>query len=215
MILKKSKKCFFKPIRLVQVIVMSNCAKLNGIMSRMEYVEKMIEAGLRITLLGKCFDKPVSNQEMDESLRSHKFYLAFENARHCRDYITEKFWDNALRKDTVPVVMGPVKEDLLQVAPLNSFIFAEDFSNPAALAEYLSYLDTHEAEYRKFFAWREEETMTDKKMIDLIKKAHPGIEPQTRPEGLCEKVLKNKETKIVKSLTETIVANDPLECLEN
>ena len=194
---------------------MSNCNILKESSSRRQYVEDVAKAGLQITFLGKCYNKYVSNEEMVASLREHKFYFAFENARHCRDYITEKFWDNSLLKGTVPIVMGPVKEDVLKVAPLNSFIFAEDFTSPAKLAEYLLYLDRNENEYRKFFRWREDKSMTDEKMIELTKKAHPDITPQQPPERLCEKVLKNTETKIIKSLTEVIVANDPPECLDN
>ena len=29
-------------------------------------------------------------------ISKHKFYLAFENAIHCNDYISEKFWRNGL-----------------------------------------------------------------------------------------------------------------------
>ena len=36
----------------------------------------------------------------------HKFYLAFENSIHCNDYISEKFWRNALSSGAVPVVYG-------------------------------------------------------------------------------------------------------------
>ena len=40
----------------------------------------------------------------DKLLKSHKFYLAFENSV-CKDYVTEKFF-NALETGIVPVVMG-------------------------------------------------------------------------------------------------------------
>ena len=43
-----------------------------------------------------------------------KFYLAFENSL-CDDYITEKFHNILENFNTVPVVMGPKKEDYLKV----------------------------------------------------------------------------------------------------
>ena len=190
---------------------MSNCKSKR----RMDYLTKLFERGLKVTYFGKCFNNLVSKKNMDETIRLHKFYLAFENAHHCHDYITEKFWDNALKNGAVPVVLGPLKEDLLKVAPLNSFIFAEDFATPEKLAEYLLYLDQNDNEYRKYFAWREDESMTDSKMIDLVKKSYPNITPQTRPQRLCERILTNKKTKIIKSLTEVILSNDPTECLES
>ena len=43
-----------------------------------------------------------------------KFYLAFENSL-CDDYITEKFHNILENFNTVPVVMGPRKEDYIKV----------------------------------------------------------------------------------------------------
>lgn len=37
--------------------------------------------------------------------RDYKFYLAFENS-NCKDYITEKFFVNALNRNILPIVMG-------------------------------------------------------------------------------------------------------------
>ena len=36
----------------------------------------------------------------------YKFYLAFENSFHCNDYLSEKFWRNALHEGAVPIVFG-------------------------------------------------------------------------------------------------------------
>ena len=44
---------------------------------------------------------------------SYKFYLAFENAIHCTDYVSEKFWRNSLRAGAVPIVYGPNKDKVL------------------------------------------------------------------------------------------------------
>ena len=57
-----------------------------------------------------------------------KFYLAFENAFHCNDYISEKFWRNGLNEGFVPIVFGPHPDDVKKVAPPNSYIHAETFS---------------------------------------------------------------------------------------
>ena len=45
-------------------------------------------------------------------IANFKFYLAFENAIHCNDYISEKFWRNALSSGAVPVVFGPHRDDV-------------------------------------------------------------------------------------------------------
>nr|CAH04970.1 alpha3-fucosyltransferase [Ciona savignyi] len=185
----------------------SKCEGMSGAVKRMKYFKDMVAAGLKATTLGKCFPGSESIPKKfpmiySPSMTVHKFYFAFENAEHCRDYITEKFWDNALRNDMVPVVWGPTKEDVLAVAPIDSFIHTDDFESPAKLTEYLQFLDQNDDEYRKYFRWREDESMTDEKMIQLIKEEHPGISVQRPPKNLCELILQNKKTKIIKSLQE-------------
>ena len=83
-----------------------------------------------------------------------KFYLSFENAFHCNDYISEKFWQNALGSNLVPIVYGPHIDDVRAVAPPNSFIHAELFESPAALVEYIDYLDSNDTAYFQYHEWR-------------------------------------------------------------
>ena len=52
-------------------------------------------------------------------ISNFKFYLSFENAIHCNDYISEKFWRNALSSGAVPVVFGPHRDDVKAMAPSN------------------------------------------------------------------------------------------------
>jgi len=106
-----------------------------------------------VTILGTCGDLGPDDHAF-ESLGWHKFYLSFENSL-CDDYITEKFF-NILNSNTVPVVMGPKKEDYVRVAPPNSFIHVSDFSGPKELSEHLIYLDDNPQEYLKYFAWKKE-----------------------------------------------------------
>ncbi|XP_025425389.1 glycoprotein 3-alpha-L-fucosyltransferase A-like [Sipha flava] len=83
----------------------------------------------------------------------YKFYLAFENA-HCRHYITEKLFRNALSHDMLPIVMGPSRSDYELVAPKNSFIHVDDFESPKLLAEYLNKLDEDDELYNEYFRWK-------------------------------------------------------------
>ncbi|XP_076823058.1 4-galactosyl-N-acetylglucosaminide 3-alpha-L-fucosyltransferase 9-like isoform X1 [Clavelina lepadiformis] len=197
------------------VWITSNCKYTDIAKVRMEYVQAMEEFGLQITKLGKCFGSYLEENEKYQIIKEHKFYLAFENAMHCRDYISEKFWDNSLKSDSVPIVMGPVREDLLKVAPIDSYIYAEDYDSAAELVQYLLYLDENEEEYRKYFRWREDMSLTDDKMIATIEEKHPDIKPMRRPKGLCDAVLENKDIKVINSLTKVLVANDPEECLNS
>jgi alpha-1,3-fucosyltransferase 10 len=81
----------------------------------------------------------------------YKFCLAFENSRSV-DYVTEKFF-HPLLAGTVPVYRGA--PNVGDFAPGEKcFINADDFSGPAALAEYLNYLDGDAVAYREYFAWK-------------------------------------------------------------
>ena len=54
----------------------------------------------------------------------------------------------------VPVVWGAHREDYLLAAPPHSFLFAPDFSSPAALGRELARLAAEPALYALFFEWR-------------------------------------------------------------
>ena len=90
---------------------------------------------------------------MNGLIAEYKFYLAFENSIHCNDYVSEKFWRNGLGSGAVPIVYGPLKQDVLDIAPINSFIHAEDFERPEALVEYLNYLDGNDTAYLEYHHW--------------------------------------------------------------
>ena len=92
--------------------------------------------------------------EEETPFSPYKFYLAFENSIHCNGYLSEKLWRNAYQTGSVPVVMGPLKRDLEEQAPANSFIHVEDFSTPGELVDYLSYLDNNSTAYEEYHAWR-------------------------------------------------------------
>ena len=83
-----------KKTKLVSWIT-SNCGYTEGAKTRMNLVTKMVEQGIKIDLRGACFPKnpkapQKGSKEMQEFLTASKFYLAFENSYHCKDYITEK-----------------------------------------------------------------------------------------------------------------------------
>jgi len=139
----------------VAVAIISNC----GPTERLEYLRALAAAGLAVHSMGSCLNNhprpPKHNWQSTktDALRPYKFYLAFENSA-VDDYVTEKFFQ-ALVAGAVPVVMG--LENIADFAPApNSFIHVSDFASPAALAEYLKFLDANDDAYYEYLAWKRE-----------------------------------------------------------
>ncbi|CAF1168765.1 unnamed protein product [Rotaria magnacalcarata] len=114
-----------------------------------------------ISAFGKC----INNQTNDshkcvrgsqcelEKLSTSKFYLAFESTTLRRDYITEKFW-RSLSLGAIPIVLGPKRQSYERIAPPNSFIYAQDYSDFITLAKHLNDVATNRQKYEKYHAWK-------------------------------------------------------------
>ena len=136
-----------------------NCDVTSGAKVRLKIVKEMISKGLEVGGDSICLDKAAKNRfwsmtEMFDNVATYKFYLAFENSYHCRDYITEKLWLNSYYVGVVPVVWGASKENYIRLAPENSFIHYEDFKTSQELVDYLKYLDKNDTAYMEYFQWR-------------------------------------------------------------
>ncbi|NXY50487.1 FUT6 fucosyltransferase, partial [Ceuthmochares aereus] len=96
---------------------------------------------------------PLSQDKLLPIVSQYNFYLAFENSQH-EDYITEKLWRNALSSGTVPVVLGPPRENYERFLPPDSFIHVDDFASVRDLAQYLWELSEDTERYQHYFQWR-------------------------------------------------------------
>ncbi|EPB74943.1 hypothetical protein ANCCEY_05960 [Ancylostoma ceylanicum] len=106
----------------------------------------------KVDIYGSCGKGSLTKEAAQRVIRNnYKFYLAFENS-NCLQYITEKFWINALSTNVVPIVMGAPKEDYMRVAPPHSFIHVDDYE-PQELAKYLTYLNNNDTAYNEYFRW--------------------------------------------------------------
>uniref|UniRef100_F6UA44 Fucosyltransferase n=1 Tax=Ciona intestinalis TaxID=7719 RepID=F6UA44_CIOIN len=154
----KVRKVLEKKNRLVAWVV-SNCANTISSELRHYYAYQLVRAGLNVDQFGNCQGMafPVESRFdplFYETLGKYKFYFSFENSFHCKGYITEKLWFNALYSGAVPIVFGPHPRDVAAVLPPKSYIHAEDFSSAGELATYIQYLDTNATAYAEYLHWR-------------------------------------------------------------
>ncbi|NWI67122.1 FUT6 fucosyltransferase, partial [Todus mexicanus] len=120
--------------------------------SRVKYYQEL-KKHIAVDVYGKHHE-PLPRNELLPTLSQYKFYLAFENSQH-EDYITEKLWWNALSSGTVPVVLGPPRENYERFLPPDSFIHVDDFDSARDLACYLRELSEDAERYQRYFQWRE------------------------------------------------------------
>ncbi|KAH8242317.1 hypothetical protein KR032_000342 [Drosophila birchii] len=131
----------------------SNCGARNG---RLQYAHQL-QKHIEVDIYGACGNFKCSRSTADKCFEildnDYKFYLAFENS-NCKDYITEKFFVNALNRRVLPIVMGARPEDYEVSAPRRSYIHVDEFASPKELAEYLRILDQDDELYNSYFKWK-------------------------------------------------------------
>ncbi|XP_067032684.1 3-galactosyl-N-acetylglucosaminide 4-alpha-L-fucosyltransferase FUT3-like [Acropora muricata] len=134
--------------------IASHCGVL-----RDEFVRKLLKY-IKVDIFGSCANKfnqhescPKGSQKCNQKLQRYKFYLSFENS-FCIDYITEKYWNNPLSNNIVPVVMGGASYEKLAIP--GSFINIVDFESVEAVAKYLIYLNANDTAYNEYFRWKKE-----------------------------------------------------------
>ncbi|KAK4475153.1 hypothetical protein MN116_002237 [Schistosoma mekongi] len=117
---------------------------------RMLYA-KLLSRYIKVDMYGACGGSSCSDC-LNMFSKHYKFYLSFENTM-CKDYVTEKFFHNALLNNMLPIVMGASIEEYERIAPPYSFIHVDQFKSPYELAQYLNYLDKNDTAYNEYFAW--------------------------------------------------------------
>jgi len=143
-----------KKTRLVMAII-SNCMGF-----RIRFIESL-KRFTNVDLYGKCKNKVNPNlsqceretHECDRLQSTYKFFLAIENA-YCPDYVTEKFYKQALLKGLVPILINGGKLNSRRIAPPRSFINVLDFKDIRSLADYITYLDKNQTAYNEYHEWR-------------------------------------------------------------
>ncbi|EYB89772.1 hypothetical protein Y032_0228g2893 [Ancylostoma ceylanicum] len=145
--------------------------------SKRESYVKQLQEHFHVDVYGSCGKLKCQRGGACENMldEQYHFYIAFENSV-CKDYITEKLWNQGYRRDIVPIVMK--RAIVEQLVPPKSFIAADDFNTTKELATYLHYLMRNKSAYAEFFEWRREY-----KVVFLDGAHHDTLE---RPWGFCQ-----------------------------
>ncbi|KAL7858836.1 hypothetical protein AOLI_G00189380 [Acnodon oligacanthus] len=157
----------------------------NNNFKRVKYFNELRQY-IKIEAYGRYFRKYVSDENYPGIMSSCKFYLSFENSIH-KDYITEKLF-NPMKLGTVPVVLGPSRENYEEFIPKDSFIHVDDFKTPQELAEHLKRLDQNQEMYEQYFSWRKH---------FVARSSYFGLEHACR---ICGHVKRNKGYRVFKNL---------------
>ncbi|XP_026888673.2 4-galactosyl-N-acetylglucosaminide 3-alpha-L-fucosyltransferase 9-like [Electrophorus electricus] len=172
--------------------IVSNTNPKTGTVVRNRYYNEL-KKYITVHVLGNATGQFLKHEDYYSIIASCKFYLSFENSIH-RDYITEKL-NAPLTVGTVPVVLGPPRENYEKFVPGSSFIHINDFLSPKSLAQYLIMVNRDEELYKSYFRWRKH----------LSAKPHLILQNQEFIQPICtacEYVAKHREYKGVKDIYE-------------
>ena len=155
-------------------ILVSHCVP-----ARMKWVTTM-QQYIDVNVYGACGPLNCSRNNKEEcfaELRKYKFYLSFENS-FCKDYITEKFYKNALQNRIIPILISGVNTSDVTYVPPGSFINALDFPTVKDLTEHMKKVGSSPELYNEYFRWHSNYTLNTEEysitvlLHKLCKKAH-------------------------------------------
>jgi len=170
------------PGKELAVAVVGNCRT-----DRLNFIDEL-QKYITVHVYGKCGDYSCPKGEDCFSMlqNRYKFYLSFENSV-CKDYVTEKFYRNALLHNMLPVVINGGNFNNPTVAPPGCCIIASNFKGAKELAEYMMKVANNSTLYYSYFKWHSRYTVKEDLPTDAFCRA-------------CHKLYTDSQTKVCHDL---------------
>ncbi|KAJ4767694.1 Glycoprotein 3-alpha-L-fucosyltransferase [Rhynchospora pubera] len=166
----------------------SNC---NGNNFRLNALERLIKAGIKIDSYGACHNNRDGNVDKVETLKRYKFSLAFENSNE-EDYVTEKFFQS-LVAGAVPVVVGA--PNIHDYKPGHgSIMHIRSLDDVPTVAKIMTFLDQNPEAFNQTLRWKYEGPLDSFKALFDMSTVHSSCR-------LCIHIatkLREKEEKLLK-----------------
>lgn len=134
-------------------LFLSKCQKNKG---RLDFIQELMKH-IHIDSYGECFhntELPVSRQEKDwqgvkmNISKLYRFVISPEGAI-LPGFVTEKIW-HAYVTRSIPIYRG-TSDIFDQVPGNNTFLFADNFTSPKSLADYIRHIERDKQLYESFF----------------------------------------------------------------
>lgn len=87
------------------------------------------------------------------AMSEYFFYLVLENIS-CKQYLTEKVYQHAYAKGSIPIIIGPPLEDCEKLLPPNSFIHVDNYETLDELATALEKIAFSYENLLYYHTWR-------------------------------------------------------------
>lgn len=108
-----------------------------------------------IDMFGKCGNKICKRDGscQNQLARDYKFYLSFENYI-CKDYITEKFYRNAINNHVIPIVISGGQYNNPNIIPPHSYINVLDFPTIQDFINLVLKINSSDTLFNSYFKWK-------------------------------------------------------------
>lgn len=88
-----------------------------------------------------------------EAMKQYLFYIVLENSK-CKEYITEKLFNHAYSRGSIPIIQGPSIKDCERLLPPNSYLHLDNYATIRDLVKDIKDITENNEKLASFHMWR-------------------------------------------------------------